>query len=45
MNPRLPRRLRTGAGAPGHDEKEMTSPKPPNVYRDFWTCAYQAIDD
>ena len=18
---------------------------PPKVYRDFWTCAYQAIDD
>jgi CubicO group peptidase (beta-lactamase class C family) len=26
-------------------QREMTSPRPPNVYRDFWTCAYQAIDD
>ena len=26
-------------------QREMTSPAPPNVYRDFWTCAYQAIDD
>ena len=26
-------------------QREMTSPGPPNVYRDFWTCAYQAIDD
>ena len=26
-------------------QREMTSPKPPNVYRDFWTSAYQAIDD
>ena len=24
---------------------EMTSPTPPPVFRDFWTCAYQAIDD
>ena len=23
---------------------EMSSPGPPNVFRDFWTCAYQAID-
>ena len=26
-------------------QREMTSPEPPKVYRDFWTCAYQAIDD
>ena len=26
-------------------QREMTSTKPPNVYRDFWTSAYQAIDD
>ena len=26
-------------------QREMTSPLPPNVFRDFWTCAYQAIDD
>jgi len=26
-------------------QREMTSPAPPNVFRDFWTCAYQAIDD
>ncbi len=26
-------------------QREMTPPKPPNVYRDFWTSAYQAIDD
>jgi CubicO group peptidase (beta-lactamase class C family) len=26
-------------------QREMTSPGPPNVFRDFWTCAYQAIDD
>jgi hypothetical protein len=26
-------------------QREMTSPVPPNVYRDFWTSAYQAIDD
>ncbi len=26
-------------------QREMTSPVPPKVYRDFWTCAYQAIDD
>jgi hypothetical protein len=55
MNPRPPRRLRTGAGAPTDPAeeligilltlREMTSPKPPSVYRDFWTCAYQAIDD
>jgi len=25
--------------------REMTSPLPPTVFRDFWTCAYQAIDD
>jgi CubicO group peptidase (beta-lactamase class C family) len=23
----------------------MTSPQPPLVFRDFWTCAYAAIDD
>jgi hypothetical protein len=22
-----------------------TSPDPPAVHLDFWTCAYQAIDD
>ena len=26
-------------------QRSMTSPEPPNVFRDFWTCAYQAIDD
>jgi CubicO group peptidase (beta-lactamase class C family) len=26
-------------------QREMTSPVPPAVYRDFWTGAYQAIDD
>jgi len=26
-------------------QREMTSPGPPNVFRDFWTGAYQAIDD
>jgi CubicO group peptidase (beta-lactamase class C family) len=26
-------------------QREMTSPAPPKVYRDFWTCTYQAIDD
>lgn len=26
-------------------QREMTSPVPPVVYRDFWTGAYQAIDD
>jgi CubicO group peptidase (beta-lactamase class C family) len=26
-------------------QREMISPVPPKVYRDFWTCAYQAIDD
>jgi len=26
-------------------QREMTSPGPPTVFRDFWTCAYQAIDD
>jgi hypothetical protein len=26
-------------------QREMTSPLPPNVFRDFWTSAYQAIDD
>jgi CubicO group peptidase (beta-lactamase class C family) len=26
-------------------QREMTSPVPPKVYRDFWTCTYQAIDD
>jgi len=23
----------------------MDSPEPPPVFRDFWTSAYQAIDD
>ncbi|HEX3488933.1 MAG TPA: serine hydrolase domain-containing protein [Streptosporangiaceae bacterium] len=26
-------------------QREMTSPVPPAVFRDFWTGAYQAIDD
>src|SRR5438552_6292029 len=26
-------------------QREMTSPLPPLAFRDFWTCAYQAIDD
>jgi hypothetical protein len=26
-------------------QQHMTSPMPPAVFRDFWTCAYQAIDD
>ena len=26
-------------------QREMTSPLPPDVFRDFWTCVYQAIDD
>jgi CubicO group peptidase (beta-lactamase class C family) len=26
-------------------QREMTSPAPPPVFTDFWTCAYQAIDD
>jgi CubicO group peptidase (beta-lactamase class C family) len=26
-------------------QRHMTSPLPPAVFRDFWTCAYQAIDD
>jgi CubicO group peptidase (beta-lactamase class C family) len=26
-------------------QREMTSPVPPPVNADFWTCAYQAIDD
>ncbi|MCT9933614.1 beta-lactamase family protein [Planotetraspora sp. A-T 1434] len=26
-------------------QRYMTSPTPPAVFRDFWTCAYQAIDD
>lgn len=26
-------------------QREMTSPVPPVVFRDFWTCAYQAIED
>jgi CubicO group peptidase (beta-lactamase class C family) len=25
-------------------QREMTSPEPPDVFQ-FWTCAYQAIDD
>src|SRR5215471_7154932 len=26
-------------------QREMTSPRPPDVFQDFWTGAYQAIDD
>ncbi|WP_248962064.1 serine hydrolase domain-containing protein [Sphaerisporangium perillae] len=26
-------------------QRHMTSPMAPAVFRDFWTCAYQAIDD
>ena len=26
-------------------QREMTSPVPPEVFRDFWTSVYQAIDD
>jgi CubicO group peptidase (beta-lactamase class C family) len=26
-------------------QRQMTSPTHPAVFRDFWTCAYQAIDD
>jgi hypothetical protein len=26
-------------------QRLWTSPSPPNVYLDFWTLAYQAIDD
>jgi CubicO group peptidase (beta-lactamase class C family) len=26
-------------------QRETTSPLPPTAFRDFWTCAYQAIDD
>lgn len=26
-------------------QREMDSPEPPPVFRDFWTLAYQAIDD
>ncbi|MER6950119.1 serine hydrolase domain-containing protein [Nonomuraea sp. NPDC000554] len=26
-------------------QRYMTSPTPPAVFRDFWTCAYQVIDD
>lgn len=26
-------------------QRYMTSPVPPAVFTDFWTCAYQAIDD
>ena len=26
-------------------QRAWTSPRPPNVCRDFWTSAYQAIDD
>lgn len=28
-----------------HAEAIGTSPVPPVVFRDFWTCAYQAIED
>jgi CubicO group peptidase (beta-lactamase class C family) len=26
-------------------QRMMDSPQPPTVFRDFWTSAYQAIDD
>jgi hypothetical protein len=26
-------------------QRHLSSPQPPAVFRDFWTCAYQAIDD
>jgi CubicO group peptidase (beta-lactamase class C family) len=26
-------------------QRAWTSPNPSNVFRDFWTSAYQAIDD
>jgi CubicO group peptidase (beta-lactamase class C family) len=26
-------------------QRGWSSPRPPNVCLDFWTCAYQAIDD
>jgi CubicO group peptidase (beta-lactamase class C family) len=26
-------------------QREMISPLPPSVFRDFWTCVYQAISD
>jgi CubicO group peptidase (beta-lactamase class C family) len=26
-------------------QRAMTSPRQPDVFQDFWTCAYQAIDD
>jgi hypothetical protein len=26
-------------------QRAWTSPNPPDVCRDFWTLAYQAIDD
>jgi hypothetical protein len=26
-------------------QSSWTSPRAPAVCRDFWTCAYQAIDD
>ncbi|MGA8117501.1 MAG: serine hydrolase domain-containing protein [Actinocatenispora sp.] len=26
-------------------QRQMTSPATPPLFRDFWTCAYQAIDD
>ena len=26
-------------------QRMMESPEPPRVFRDFWTSAYQAIDD
>jgi len=26
-------------------QRLMDSPDPPRVFRDFWTSAYQAIDD
>ena len=30
---------------PGMTQRNWTSPNPPPVCRDFWTLAYQAIDD
>jgi hypothetical protein len=29
----------------GANQRAWMSPNPPNVCRDFWTLAYQAIDD
>jgi len=33
------------AGTGGWAQAAWTSPSPPGVYLDFWTSAYQAIDD